>query len=166
MVGMLFAVGSIRLRCALSRKDDRTAFLDRSVLHHRLAAARAENEAFEKGIAGKTICAVNSSVGGFAGGVEAGNGSASPKIGFDAAHHVMRGGANGGDVRGEVQAIFEAGGMNSREALLEKFLGLRGHVQIDVMAARAVHLADDGAGYDVARSEFLGFVIALHETFE
>ena len=33
-------------------------------------------------------------------------------------------------------------------------------------ALRFVHFGGDGAGDDIARSEFLGFVIALHETFE
>src|SRR5271170_6055466 len=98
----------------------------RGVLHHGSAAARAEDEAFEQGVAGEAIGAVDAGEGGFAGGVEAGDGGASPKIGFYAAHHEMRGGADGSEVTGEIEAVGESGGEDARETLFEKVFLFRG----------------------------------------
>jgi len=136
------------------------------VLGHGDAGARAEDEAFEEGITGEAIGAMDAGGGGFAGSVETGDGSASPKIGFDAAHHEVRGGTYGSEVAGKIQAVAEAGGIDERETLFEEVLGLGGQVEIDMLAIRFVHFADDSAGEDIARSELLGFVVALHKAFE
>ena len=104
--------------------------------------------------------------GGFTGSVKAGDGSASPKIGFDAAHHEVRSGTHGSEVAGKIEAIAEAGGVDARETFFEEVLGLFCHVQIDMRAVRFVHFADDGACDNIAWSELLSFVVALHETFE
>ncbi len=78
----------------------------------------------------------------------------------------MRRGANGRDIAREVDAVAHAGGVNARETFLDEAFGLGGHVQINVFAVGAVHLADNGAGDDIARGELLRFVVALHETLE
>src|SRR5208282_180657 len=44
--------------------------------------------------------------------------------------------------------------------------GFGGHVEINMRAAGAVHLAGDGACDDVARREFLALMIALHESLQ
>src|SRR5438128_9033392 len=110
---MLFAVGSIGLRRSLAGKHGGATLFDGRILDHRLAAAGAKDEAFEKRIASEAVCAVNAGIGRFSGGIETRNGSAAPEIGFDAAHHVMCCRADGGDVRCEVKAVLEAGGIDS-----------------------------------------------------
>ena len=104
--------------------------------------------------------------GGFAGSVEAGERGTSPEIGFDAAHHEVRGGTDGGNVARKIEAVAETSSVDARETLLEKFFRLGGHVEVNVVGIRAMHFADDGAGNNIAWCEFLGFVIALHEAFE
>src|SRR5258707_3001430 len=99
------------------------AFGGGSVGEHGLTAARAENQTFEKGIAGQAICAVDASVGGFARCVETGDGSAAPEVGLDSAHHVVRGRANWRHVGGEVEAVAHASGIDTRGAVLQKFGG-------------------------------------------
>src|SRR4029077_13952767 len=125
------------------------------VFYHRLAAARAEDQAFEKRIAGQAIGAVDAGCGGFSRSIQAGQGSAAPEIGFHAAHRVVRGGADRRDVTREVDAVAHAGSVDARETLLDEAFGLGGHVQINVLAVGAVHFAEDGTGDDVAWRELL-----------
>ena len=109
---------------------------------------------------------MDAGVGGFSCGVETGDGSVSPQIGFDSAHHVVSSGADRRHVGSEIEAVAEAGGVDAREALLQKFGGLGGHIEINVLRVGAMHFADDGASDDIARGEFLGFGVALHKAFE
>ena len=109
---------------------------------------------------------MDTGVGGFSRGVEARDGSVSPEIGFDSAHHVVSGGADWRHIRGEIETVAEAGGVDAREAFLQEFGGLGGHVEINVLRVGAVHFADDGASDDIAGREFLRFGVALHKAFE
>ena len=159
--GIVPGLGSGRARkCALGLLGDG------SIFHHGVAGASTEDQAFEKGIAGQTIGAMNTGESGFARGIEAGDGGASPKIGFDTAHHEVGGGTDGSNVAGKIEAVAEAGGVDAGETLLEELLGFGSHVEIDVLGIGAIHFADDGASDDVARSELLSFVIALHKTLK
>src|ERR1700722_9636914 len=97
------------------------------VFHHCLTAARTEDQAFEKRIAGQAIGAVHAGAGSLSRGVEAGQGSAAPKIGFDTAHHVMRGGADGSDVPREIDSVAHASGVDAGETLFDEAFGLGGH---------------------------------------
>ena len=128
---------------------------------HGLAAAGAENQTFQKGIAGETIGAVDAGVGGLSCGVKTGDGSVSPEIGFDSSHHVVSSGADRSHVGGQIEAIAEAGGVDTRETFLQEFGGLGGHVEINVLRIGAMHFADNGASDDIARGELLGFGVAL-----
>src|SRR5712692_4608147 len=98
--------------------------------------------------------------------VQGPEGSPAPKVGLHSPHRVMRRRTHGGHVGGEFETVLLAGGVNPREAFLEKFLALRGHVEIDKVTSRAVHLRDNGAGHDVPRRQFLRLVIALHKAFQ
>ncbi len=69
-----------------------------AVGQHGLRGARAEDEPFEQGIGGQAVGAVHAGAGGFAGSVEAAEAGAPAQIGADAAHEVMRRGANGDEV--------------------------------------------------------------------
>src|SRR6266404_8043988 len=75
-------------------------------------------------------------------------------------------GANRRHIGGEIEAIVEAGGVNTRETFLQEFGGLGGHVQVYVLRIGAMHFADDGASDDIARSKLLRFGVALHEALE
>src|SRR5216683_692980 len=65
-----------------------------------------------------------------------------------------------------VSAVSPAAYSPGREVRPHKSVGLRSHIEIDMLAAGAVHLADDGARHDVARRQFLGFVVALHKALK
>ena len=69
-----------------------------AVGEHGLRGARAEDEAFEQRVRGQAVGAVDAGAGGFAGGVEPGEGGAAVEIGADAAHEVVRRGADGDQV--------------------------------------------------------------------
>jgi hypothetical protein len=109
---------------------------------------------------------VDTGVGGFSRSVQAENGSVSPEIGFDSAHHVVSGGGYRRHIGGEIEAVAETGGVDTRETFLQEFGGLGSHVQIHVLCIGAMHFADDSASDDIAGGEFLGFGVALHEAFE
>jgi len=93
---------------------------DGGIFDHGLAGAGAEDEAFEKGIAGEAVGAVNSGGGCLACGIEAGERGAAPEVGFHAAHEVVGGGADGSHVGGEVQTVAGTGGEDAREAFFEE----------------------------------------------
>ena len=103
---------------------------------------------------------------GFACCVQARHAGASPKIGFYSAHRKVRGRAHGSHVAGEIETVARTRGEDTRETLFQKFLGLGGHVQVDVVAVRFDHLRGNRPRNNVARSQFLCFVIALHEAFQ
>ena len=109
---------------------------------------------------------MNAGVGGFSRGVEAGDGSVPPEIGFDSAHHVVGSGADWRHVGGQIETVAEAGGVDARETFLQEFSGLGGHVQINVLCGGAMHFADDSASDDIACGQLLGFGVALHEALE
>src|SRR5262249_56242032 len=78
----------------------------------------------------------------------------------------MSGGTNGRNVGSKVEAVIETRRVNTGKALFEELFRLGSHVEVDVVAVRAVHFADDCARDDVPWSKLLRFVVALHETFE
>ena len=132
---------------------------------HRQAGARAIDEAFEQGIAGESIGAMDAGAGDFAGGVEAGDGGSSVQIGGNAAHGVVGGGEDGAGLAVEVDAVSEAGGVDAGEAVFDEIGAAAGEVEQDVGSAVAFHFGDDGAGDDVAGGEVALRVIAFHEAF-
>ena len=109
---------------------------------------------------------MDAGVGGLSRGIKTGDGSVSPEIGFDSAHHVVSSGADRSHVGREIKAIAEAGRVDARKTFLQEFGGLGGHVEINVLCVGAMHFTDDGASDDIAWSEFLSFGVALHETLE
>ena len=119
---------------------------------HSLARESAKNQSFEERIAGEAVGAMHARRGSLSRSIQAGKGSAALQICFHPTDHIMRGGANRRQVARQVQAAAQAGLVNSREALLQKFLALFGHVQVNVGALGALHLADNGARHHIARS--------------
>ena len=80
-----------------------------------------------------------------------------------AAHRVVRGGPHGNQVRGNVQVIGEACGINFRKALLEALGVEAGQVEVIELAPAAVHFHHQRARNHIARRELGGLVIARHE---
>src|SRR6516225_1661238 len=113
------------------------------VLQHRNSGAGTEYEAFEQGIAGQPICSMHAGSSGFTSGVQPANGGPSPGIGFHAAHHEMRGGADRSKVAREIETVAEASRVDARKALFKQLPGLASHVQVNVLAIRLVHFAGD-----------------------
>jgi hypothetical protein len=66
-----------------------------------------------------------------------------------------------GDVDSETQTGFVDGG----EAVPDEVGGFLRDVQINAFGSRAFHLGVDGAGNDVAGSQFGSWIILEHETF-
>ena len=117
---------------------------------HGDGGAGSEDYAFEEGVAGETVGAVDTGAGHFAGGVEAGDGGEAVEICVDAAHGVVGRGVDGGGLLGEIEAVAEAGLVDAGEMVLHDAGAEVGHDQKHVGGAGAAHFADDGAADDVA----------------
>ena len=72
---------------------------------HGAGGAGAGDEALEKRIGGEAIGAVHSGAGGFAGRVKPGERGAAAEAGADAAHEVVRGGADGDQIAAQIEAV-------------------------------------------------------------
>ena len=113
-----------------------------------------ENQAFEQRIGGQAIGAMQAGAGGFAGDIEAGQVGASAQIADDAAAGVVRRRHDRDRFAGDVDAQFEAAGMDVREVFADEILALVRDVEINAVEAAFLHLEVDGAGDDVARCQF------------
>ena len=76
---------------------------------------------------------------------------------------VVRGGRDGDGVRGQVEAAFEAAGVDAGEALADEVRAAVGDVEPDAVGAVAAHRFGDGVGDDAARREFGVGMDAGHE---
>ena len=61
---------------------------------------------------------MDTGVGGFSRGVEAGDGSVSPEVGFNSAHHIVSSRADWRHIGGEIEPVAETGGVDTRETFL------------------------------------------------
>jgi 3-dehydroquinate synthase len=120
----------------------------------------AEDDAFQQGVAGEAVGAVDTGAGDFAGGKEARDGGEAVEIGMDAAHGVVGGGMDGGGLFGEIEAVVEAGLEDAGEVVLHDAGGEVGHVEKHVGGAGAGDFRDNGAADDVAGGEFVGEALA------
>ena len=93
----------------------------RRILLHRDGRARTEHESFEQRVAGEPVGAVDARAGHLAGGEQSRDGRASPSVGLDAAHDVVRGRSDRNrigrqvevDLRGTCPRSSENGGRRS-----------------------------------------------------
>lgn len=118
-----------------------------------LGGAVGADEGFEEGVAGEAIGAVEAGAGDLADGVEAGQLGDAVDGGDHAAALVVGGGHDGDGFLGDVDAVAEAGFVDVGEALDDEGGGFVGDVEEDVVGARSLHDAVDGAGDDVAGGE-------------
>ena len=112
---------------------------------------------------------MHAGAGGFAGGVEAGERGAAAEIGADAAHEVVRGGADGDQVAAQVETVLREEGADAGEARDEVDVLHVAHVEVDG-TERGLRIegigeafAGYGAGDDVAWGELEKRMVALHE---
>src|SRR3989304_1819175 len=95
---------------------------------------------------------MNARTGRLAAGVEPGYVRLAPGVGADAAHHVVRGRGDRDRVLRYVDAVGGAVAQDLREAGC-RLLGRQvGYIEIDAVAARPGHLADNRSCDDIARS--------------
>ena len=131
-----------------------------------MRGACAEDQAFEQRVGGQAVGAVDAGAGGLSGGVEAGQSGAAEEVGADAAHQVMRGGADGDEVAAEVERVARQDGADAGKAVVQIDALDVAHVEMDdtgFSGGRAHALAGDGAGHHVAGSQLEQRMIALHE---
>ncbi len=135
---------------------------------HVAGGARAVDQTFEQGIARQAVGAVDPGAGSFAGGIKSGKRGAAAEIGANASHRIMRRRTDRHQVRGKIDVVLQAGGVNARESLLQAFAIQVGKVKIDDRLARRrnFQLVGNGAGDDIARSQLRHIVVLRHEAAE
>ena len=130
----------------------------------------AEDRGFQQGIRGQAVGPVHAGAGTFPGGPQSGNSGAAQRIGGDATHEVVRGGAHGDPLGGPVDASPRELGVNGREPAGQELgagqpgrNGNRGAVQVcgAVVGCRARR--EDRARHHVPGSEFRAGVHIGHE---
>jgi len=131
---------------------------------HVLDCRFREYQAFEQRIRGQSIGTVQAGAGSFAGDVEAGHVGAPVEVADDAAAGVMSGWYDRDRVAGDVDAEFEAAGVDIREMRPNEILAFMADVEIDAVQPAFFHFEVDGAGDDVARCQFGPLVVIEHET--
>ena len=93
--------------------------------------ARSEDQALEQGIGRQAIGAVNAGASSFACGVKTAEAGAAAEIGADAAHEIVRRGANGDEVAAEVETVVREKSADAGKASGEIDVAHVTHVEID-----------------------------------
>ena len=124
-----------------------------------------EDEAFQQGIAGHAVGAMETGGGHFPDGMEAMEIGAPPAVGDNATTGVMGRGDHGDRGSGNVVPEFLAALMDGGEVFPDEFRGSCGHVQIDAIGPDPLHFMVHGPRHDVSRREFRARVEARHEVF-
>lgn len=111
------------------------------------------DDGFQEGIAGETVCAVESGASYFSDGVEAGQLCEAIDGGDDAAALVMGCWDDRDGFFGDVNSVTETGFVDVRESAHDEGGRFVGDIEQDVVGAGAFHDAVDGASDDVAWGE-------------
>ena len=136
------------------------------LLDHRPRRARAVNQAFEKGIAGQAVGAVDARRRRFARSVEAFQRRCALQVRGYAPHRVVRRRPHRDQVQRDVNVKGKAGGIDFREAFHD-VLGVEARqVEVIELAPATEDFHHHGAGNDVARGKLPRFVVARHEALE
>ena len=128
-----------------------------------LGGGAGEHETFQQRVGGEPVGAVQSGEGHLAGSVKPLHIGAAVEVGHDAAAGVVGGGHDRNRLSGDVYAQFHALGVDIGEVGLEEVRRFVRDIEIDAVQAAFFHLVVDGAGDDVARSEFRPRVVLGHE---
>jgi hypothetical protein len=124
-----------------------------------------EHQAFEEGIGGEAVRAVQAGAGDFARRVEARHAGASAQVGDNAAAHVVGRGHHRDRVARDVDAELQAALVNRGEVRLDERRPFVRDVEVHAVDAVLLDLEVDRAGDDVARGELRALVVARHEAF-
>ena len=93
-----------------------TSFAERSRFQQEMGAAPGEGKAFEEGVGGQAVGAVDAGVSYFAYRVKAGDGGPTVGVGADAAHPIMGCGIDRNGVTGPVEVAGAGFGVDGGEA--------------------------------------------------
>ncbi len=121
------------------------------------------DHAFEQGVGGHPVGAVQPGVGHLADGVEARNVGLAVVVDHHATAGVVGGRDDGHRLLGDVDADREAALMDGREVLDDEIGWLVADVQIHAVCAEPLHLVVDGAGDYVPRCQLGSLVEVGHE---
>ena len=122
------------------------------------------DDALEKGIAREPVRPVEARASDFANRKEAPDGGFAIHISIHASALVVGGGHDRNGGFRNIQTGPEAGLVDGRKAGLDEVCRFVCDVEVDTLGAAAFHFGIDGTGHNVARSEFLLWVLVLHET--
>ena len=122
-----------------------------------------KTQGLDEGVGGQAVGAVQAGVGDLADGVEIVDGGLAEQVGDDAADHVVGGGVDGDGLFGGVDVEGDAHVVDAGEAVFEGLFGHVAGVEEDVGVLGFGHLAEHGAGDDIAWGEFGHGVIVGHE---
>ena len=129
----------------------------------RLARDSAEDETFEERVAAEAVSAVEACRGNFAAGVEIFDICFRGDIGFDAADHIVRAGADGDEVFADIDIETVAEFAYDGESFGEVLFVEVADIEIDVGGFGFEHLREDGPADDITGGEFGGGVVILHK---
>ena len=121
------------------------------------------DHAFEQGVGGHAIGAVQPGIGHLADGIEAGDVGLAVVVDHHAATGVVGRRDDGHRLPGDVDTDREAALINGREVLDDEIRRLVADVQIHAIRPEALHLVVDGAGDDVPRGQLGPLVKLRHE---
>src|SRR5579884_3060884 len=128
--------------------------------------SRSKHQALKQGIAGQAVSAVDAGCGNFTCGVESFDRSSAVEIRRNSSHGVVRGWTDRQKIRRNVQAVLQAGGIDSREAALHVIRLQSGEVEINEFRAGLFHFHDNGARDNVARGKLASLMVARHKALQ
>ncbi len=124
----------------------------------------AEHRAFQQGVAGHAVGAMESCVGRFAHGIQSFDIGAGFPVRPDASAGVMGSGHHRDGFPGDIDTQFHALGVNGREMGADEIGIPVADVQVDAVQAMKLHFVVDGAGNDIPWRKFAPLVVGIHET--
>src|SRR5438270_7990901 len=142
--GPCFRVTMCRFRAtARDRPYYRRGVVVDGVVLQAIGEAQAEDEAFEEGVAGESVCAVYACTRDFSNGIKAGEGRATVGVDHYATHTIVGRWRDREEVSGKVKAILPAYSGDGREAGVHLFSREMTQVKVLAVGPFGEHLAED-----------------------
>src|SRR5271167_1821063 len=112
----------------------------RASFDHGTSSTHAVHQAFQQGIAGQAVGPMKAIGSYLAGSVQTLESRGAINVGGDATYRIMCCRAYGNQIGGDVNIMFQTGGIDSRKKLLHALGVQSAHIQIDEFAAAPMHL--------------------------